>query len=306
MGINIETRPLFLHDFRRDHYHSHGEWRESYEFLIVLSYLASIRDEFKSCINSRLEGGRYFSHDAHKWPSASSEKIYTTKDAQILIMLEYYRSLPLYLSATLGASRLFSPPFSPVFFPASRWIPIARHIECSFGSNTAGKIQSGVSAGDRGARLIELVVRDFPAGCGRLGRIIRCNPVGRRWEVEWFENCEGKGREKTRGDEHRRMKPVPRKAPYRGRRGTNLFAPRRLRNSNLPAPFFQPSFRRSLWVFLNAPRCSPSARKRRDSVGGKFRFYFPRMRQSPRALFHISFNRISFNYSSAICATPRN
>lgn len=125
-------------------------------------------------------------------------------------------------------------------------------------------------------------------------------------EMEWFENCEGKGREKTRGDEHRRMKPVPRKAPYRGRRGTNLFAPRRLRNSNLPAPLFQPSFRRSLWVFLNAPHCSPSARKRRDSVGGKFRFYFPRMRQSPRALFHISFNRISFNYSSTVCATPRN
>lgn len=114
-------------------------------------------------------------------------------------MLEYYRSLPLYLSAALGASRLFFPlGFSTVFFPASRWIPIARHIECSFGSNTAGKIQSSVSAGDGGARLIELVVRDFPAGCGRLGRrIIRCNPAGRGCEVEWFENCEGKGREKN-------------------------------------------------------------------------------------------------------------
>lgn len=115
-------------------------------------------------------------------------------------------SLPFYLSAAPGASPVFSfPPGFPSFFSASRWIPTARHIECSFGNNTAGKIQSGVSARDGGARLIELVVRDFPAGCGRLGRrIIRCNPVGRgrRWSgLKTVKEKGGKKREAMSIDE---------------------------------------------------------------------------------------------------------
>lgn len=164
----------------------------------------------------------------------SSEKICTTKGANFnnasTLSRNYKRddgertrSLP--PSSTPFFSREFFSAFSQR--PAGA-IPIARRAGCSSGNNAAGRIQSGEKArGTDGVRLIELVVRDFPAASREEAATAAAQTTYYSIQSDGGMGVErgGKKREAMSIDV---MKPVSRKAPYRGWRGTNLFAPRRL------------------------------------------------------------------------------
>lgn len=173
------------------------------------------------------------------------------------------------LSTFLQSEGLFRP------FPAPCWAIAIAQRRMFLGNNAPRKIQSSVSARDRRARLIELVVRDFPAlgggggGAGGSDDVFFDAILRRRdGRVLWGE------RKKARSDEHRRMKPVPWKAPYR--EGwiysrlddfETLICRRRL-----PAAIFPPI---ALSVFKCASLASPTVKRRGFSSVKSFAFTFP-------------------------------
>lgn len=197
-------------------------------------------------------------------------------------MLEYY------LSLSFATASCLSPPSFPRPFPsAPLGDPDSAAHRMFLGNNVAGKIQSGVSARDGRARLIELVVRDFPAGCRRLRRCIIFDAI--RWGgsdggVVWNEK-EKKKCEAMSIDEWSQF------------RGKLLIEGGAGRIYSRLDDFETLICRRRSFSRLSADR-SPSVFKCvslfavgaevRDSVNGKFRFYTFPERDQVRALYSRS------------------
>lgn len=91
------------------------------------------------------------------------------------------------------------------------------------GNNAAGRIQSGVSVRDGRGSINRVSCSRFSSDYGGGSDNVLYDTIRRR---------DGMGEKNPEAVSIDVMKPVSRKAPYRGRRGTNLFAPRRLRKCN--------------------------------------------------------------------------
>ena len=218
-------------------------------------------------------------------PRKSSEKICTTKD------VNFNNASTLSRNGNDDSENPRPFPSFPRVFPSALLarIPIARYTGCSSGIMRPEEFsQAWAGWGTDGVRLIELVVRDFPASGGNATarwwlrrRIIRYNPTAR-----WVNGVKrGKKREAMSIDV---MKPVLRKAPYREWHGTNLFTPRRLWNCN-PQAARPSSSRRSPWKCFQMLAVRRRREKRETSSVKSFVFTSPSF-----YILFLLFNRMQF------------